>query len=278
METVQRHIAYGQKGRALRVLEKVIERDMPLFNNLASVQENRRIAWLYRIDLLRDWGRLSEALAWTCLECELHSENLAAQVLKDVLKESLHLQVNPNVQAPTAPAKPVHKDFWPGVAGMRDVKAVLERDIILPLRDRKMAEKFKVSLPRGVLLYGPPGCGKTFITRKLADVLRFDFLEIKPSHLASPYVHGGQEKIGKLFNEARRRAPALIFLDEIDAFIPNRQNQGVGYHYGAEVNEFLAQLNDCWKSKILVVGAPRISSRTWTLQCCARGGWTCTSL
>jgi len=92
MGKVQRYIAYGQKGRALRLVEKIIEYDMPLFYGLSDVQEDRRLAWLYRIDLLRDWGRLSEALAWTCLECELNPQNVAAQVLKELLKESLHLQ------------------------------------------------------------------------------------------------------------------------------------------------------------------------------------------
>lgn len=66
----QRYIATGQKTRALQILERVIEFDMPLFPDDAAIQEDRRLAWLYRIDLLREWGRLSEALAWTCLEKE----------------------------------------------------------------------------------------------------------------------------------------------------------------------------------------------------------------
>jgi SpoVK/Ycf46/Vps4 family AAA+-type ATPase len=258
MKKVQRYIAYGQKGRALQVLEKVIERDMPLFHQLPEVLENRRLAWLYRIDLLRDWGRLSEALAWTCLECELNPNNLAAQSLKEMLKEALHLQITSSDGNAQASPQRIDHGIWQGVAGMRGVKLVLENDIILPLRDREMAKKFKVRLPRGVLFYGPPGCGKTFIARKLADLLRFTFIEVKPSDLASTYVHGGQEKIGALFKEAKEKAPALIFFDEFDAFVPSRQNRGVGYHYGAEVNEFLAQLNDCWKSRILVLAATNL--------------------
>jgi SpoVK/Ycf46/Vps4 family AAA+-type ATPase len=258
MKKVQRYIAYGQKGRALQVLERVIERDMPLFHQLPEVLENRRLAWLYRIDLLRDWGRYSEALAWTCLECELNPSNLAAQSLKEMLKEALHLQLNPSDATAQGTPKKVDQGIWQGVAGMRGVKAELERDIILPLRDREMAKRFKVRLPRGVLFYGPPGCGKTFIARKLADILRFAFIEVKPSDLASTYVHGGQEKIGALFKEGKEKAPALLFFDEFDAFVPSRQSRGVGYHYSAEVNEFLTQLNDCWKSGILVLAATNL--------------------
>jgi len=57
MADLQKLIAYGEKARALKLLEKVIEQDMPLFQNVSSIQESRHIAWLYRIDLLRDWGR-----------------------------------------------------------------------------------------------------------------------------------------------------------------------------------------------------------------------------
>ena len=258
MRKVQRYIAYGQKGRALQALEKIIEHDMPLFHQLPEVLEDRRLAWLYRIDLLRDWGKLSEALAWTCLECELNPNNLAAQALKEMLKESLHLQIKSADETIGESPRKVDQGIWHGVAGMRGVKTVLERDIILPLRDRERAKRFKVRLPRGVLFYGPPGCGKTFVARKLADLLRFAFIEVKPSDLASTYVHGGQEKIGALFKEAKEKTPALIFFDEFDAFVPSRQNRGVGYHYGAEVNEFLSQLNDSWKSGILVLAATNL--------------------
>jgi len=252
----ERYIASGQKTRALRLLERVIEYSMPLFPNSLELQEDRRLAWLYRIDLLREWGRLSEALAWTCLECELNPQNVTALVLKENLKEALNLHAQQG-QPPVGKKekKALEPELWVGVAGMREVKLILERDVILPLRNRELYRHYKVDLPNGVILYGPPGCGKTFIARKLAAILKLDFLETKPSDLASTYVHGGQQRIRALFESAKKHAPAIVFLDELDGMLPNRAEQGISHHYQSEVNEFLVQLNECSKRKILIIGA-----------------------
>ena len=90
-------------------------------------------------------------------------------------------------------------------------------------------------LPNGILPYGPPGCGKTFIARKIAEKLGFNFVEVKPGDLASTYVHGTQEKIKAVFAEAAANAPTILFFDELDAFTPKRE--AAGHHYSAEVNE-----------------------------------------
>ena len=72
--------------QALRLLEHVIEDDLPLFDLDQEIEADRRVAWLCRIDLLREMGRFTEALAWACLECELRPDNVAAQAVKDELK------------------------------------------------------------------------------------------------------------------------------------------------------------------------------------------------
>jgi transitional endoplasmic reticulum ATPase len=73
---------------------------------------------------------------------------------------------------------------------MRELKLTLENDILMPFLEPEIYKRYKVPLPNGILFYGPPGCGKTFIARKLASMLKSNFIDLKPSDLASIYVHG----------------------------------------------------------------------------------------
>ncbi|OGU18621.1 MAG: hypothetical protein A2X85_17435 [Geobacteraceae bacterium GWF2_54_21] len=140
------------------------------------------------------------------------------------------------------------------IAGMHELKETLYHDVILPLTEKELYEQYKVSVPNGMLLYGPPGCGKTFIAQKFADEVGYNFITINPSDLASIYVHGTQEKIGKLFSEAREKAPTIIFIDEVDAILPKREGD-LQHSYASEVNEFLAQMTECGKAGIFIIAA-----------------------
>ncbi len=140
------------------------------------------------------------------------------------------------------------------IAGMNELKDTLYQDIILPLNDKELYEQYKVSIPNGMLLYGPPGCGKTFIAQKFAEEINYNYVELKPSDLASIYVHGTQEKIAKLFNDAKEKAPTIIFIDEVDAILPNREGN-LSQSYASEVNEFLAQMTECHQHGIFIIAA-----------------------
>ncbi|MGI6132203.1 MAG: ATP-binding protein [Bacillota bacterium] len=142
------------------------------------------------------------------------------------------------------------------VAGMRDLKAMLTTDVIEPLLNPEKFKKFKLGVPNGILLYGPPGCGKTFIVKKLAEQLGYNFIEMNPSSVATSYVHGAVGNIGKVFEMARLKAPSIVFIDEIEGLVPKREELSSSADIKKEeINEFLLQLNNAGASKILVVGA-----------------------
>lgn len=140
------------------------------------------------------------------------------------------------------------------VAGMEDLKAQLQSDVIDLLWHPEEAKDLGLSIPNGLLFYGPPGCGKTFFAEKFAEEAGFNYQYIKCSDVASPYIHGGQGKIAAIFESARKEAPTILFFDEIDAMIKDRSKQ-TNVSEAGEVNEFLAQLNNCGQDGVLVIGA-----------------------
>jgi len=138
------------------------------------------------------------------------------------------------------------------IAGMQDLKNMLNQKVIFVLKNKELAERYKLTPPNGMLLYGPPGCGKTFFAEKFAEETGFNFLMVKSSDLASIFIHGSQEKIGKLFKQAEKKAPAVLCFDEFDALVPDRSHVDNPSMSG-EVNEFLSQLNNCSKKGIFVI-------------------------
>ncbi len=138
------------------------------------------------------------------------------------------------------------------IAGMQELKEMLAKRVIFVLKDTERSQKYRITPPNGMLLYGPPGCGKSFFAEKFAEETGFNFIMVKASDLGSIYVHGTQGKIADLFKTAEKSAPTVLCFDEFDAFVPNRSGWG-GEHQGGEVNEFLTQLNNCSKRGIFVI-------------------------
>lgn len=139
------------------------------------------------------------------------------------------------------------------VAGLEDVKNVLRRNVMFVLQNEDKAERYGLKAPNGMLLYGPPGCGKTFVAEMFAEESGLNFKMVKASDLGSSYIHGTQGKIAELFAEARAKAPMVICFDELDGMIPNRSEVHSEFSAG-EVNEFLSQLNNCSDRGIFVIG------------------------
>lgn len=139
------------------------------------------------------------------------------------------------------------------VAGMDELKSELTKRVIWVLRDISIAKEYRIKPPNGMLLYGPPGCGKTYFAKKFAEETGFNYMLVNGSDLGSTLVHGTQIKIAELFKKAEESAPTVLCFDEFDAFVPKRGERGSEYQ-ADEINEFLAQLNNCSEKGIFVIG------------------------
>jgi transitional endoplasmic reticulum ATPase len=108
------------------------------------------------------------------------------------------------------------------VGDMADVKQSLTETVLWPLQYPDSFSRLGIAPPRGVLLYGPPGCGKTFLVRALAGSGRLNVLSVKGAELMDKWVGESERAVRDLFARARQAAPTLVFLDEVDALAPRR--------------------------------------------------------
>lgn len=138
------------------------------------------------------------------------------------------------------------------VAGMDDLKTLFRRDFIRIVRNPKVAQAYGIKPSNCTLLYGPQGCGKTFIAEKAAQESGLKYKIVNPSELGSIYVHGSQQKIAELFAEAEKNGPMILIFDEFDAIVPKRDSDLNG-NQANEVNEMLTQLNNCASRGIYVL-------------------------
>lgn len=195
---------------------------------------------------------LSKALA-TQLEDRFESANEFIQAINGELLVQMSEEKIPEKK----PKSDVIKkgNGFSAIAGMEELKETIRVDIIDALNKKQEYEEYGLSIPNGMLLYGPPGCGKTFFAEKMAEEIGFSFYQIKPSDIQSKWVNASQENIKNLFDEARENAPSIIFIDELDALVPDRDTSNISHMNTAAVNEFLAQMNNCGEDGLFVVGA-----------------------
>lgn len=140
------------------------------------------------------------------------------------------------------------------IAGLDDLKNEMRRSVIDVLQNPEKAERYGAKLPNGMVLYGPPGCGKTFFAKHFAEEVGFNFILSTPSTLKSRYVNATQENIAKMFEDAEKNAPTIIFIDEINELLPNRDSDSHEMAKSA-VNEMLAQMDRTGEKGIFIIGA-----------------------
>jgi len=116
----------------------------------------------------------------------------------------------------------IPKVKWKEVGGLKDVKQSLKEAVEWPLKNPDSFKNLGIKPPKGILMYGPPGCGKTHIVKALANESGVNFISVKGPQLLSKWVGESEKHIRETFKRARQVAPTIIFFDEIDALAPKR--------------------------------------------------------
>lgn len=142
------------------------------------------------------------------------------------------------------------------VGGLHDVKKAIEMKIIKPFTSPGLFQKFRKKVGGGILLYGPPGCGKTYIARATAGECQAQFMTVHISDVLDPYLGVSEQKLHDLFSSARASKPCILFFDEIDALGFNRGKMS-NDTMRTVIDALLAEIEgvDADTDRILVVGA-----------------------
>jgi transitional endoplasmic reticulum ATPase len=177
-----------------------------------------------------DMSALSRETAMKALRRYLPQINLEEERIPPAVLEKMEIKMDDFTSAykevtPTAMREvyiEVTTVHWDDAGGLEDVKQHLKESVEWPIKTPEMFTKLGIKPPKGILLYGPPGCGKTLLARAVATESEANFISIKGPEVFSKWVGESEKAIREVFRKARMAAPAVIFFDEMDSLAPRR--------------------------------------------------------
>jgi SpoVK/Ycf46/Vps4 family AAA+-type ATPase len=243
----------GAKGRAIALYQKAIESLLQLVQlypeySLNKVYIQRAIAYQERIKALQ--GAVSAADMQMAFDNKGEGERTTEGGKSSY--EELIVSEKPNVN-------------WEEVVGLDTAKKAIKEAIVYPVQ---RPDLFPLGWPRGILLFGPPGCGKTLIAAAVATELDATFYSIDAASIMSKWLGEAEQNVAKLFGSARKSSndgkPAIVFVDELDSLMGQHQNE-----VGGEIrvrNQFLKEMDGIVdKGKNLHVYVIGATNKPWDL-------------
>jgi SpoVK/Ycf46/Vps4 family AAA+-type ATPase len=250
----------GNKGRAITLYQKAIESLLQLVQlypeyGLNKVYVQRAIAYQERIKALQ--GSVSP----TDVRKEMQRE--AEEAGGTGVEKATPDDAKDNTEELVVTEKPMVR--WEEVVGLDTAKKAVKEAIVYPVQ---RPDLFPLGWPRGILLFGPPGCGKTLLAAAVATEIDANFYSIDAASIMSKWLGEAEQNVAKLFNSARKSAndgkPAIVFVDELDSLMGNHANE-----VGGEIrvkNQFLKEMDGIMdKGKALHVYVIGATNKPWDL-------------
>ena len=174
-------------------------------------------------------------------------------VIEDDFRDALKLIEPSSLREVMAEIPDIH---WDDIGGMEDVKRELRESVELPLLKPEVFKKLGIRAPKGFLLYGPPGVGKTLLAKAVANESNANFISVKGPEVLSKWVGESEKAVREIFKKAKQVAPSIVFLDEIDSIAPRRGGGGDSGVTERIVNQLLTSMDGVEVLQgVVVIGA-----------------------
>ncbi|KAI8981572.1 P-loop containing nucleoside triphosphate hydrolase protein [Pilobolus umbonatus] len=172
-----------------------------------------------------DIASLCREAGLKCIKRCAHSDHLDLRVNLQDMKEAMN-EIRPSAMREIMLEVP--KVYWNDIGGQADIKQRLKESIEWPLQHPEAFQQLGIRPPKGILLYGPPGCSKTLMAKALATEAGSNFIAVKGPELFSKWVGESEKAVHEVFRKARAASPSIVFFDEIDALTVKRGSTGDG--------------------------------------------------
>jgi cell division protease FtsH len=140
------------------------------------------------------------------------------------------------------------------LAGRPELEQFINEHVVDIIENEARYKALGIDFPSAIILHGPPGCGKTYAVERLVDYLGWPSFQIESSSVASPWIHDTSKKIAEVFDKAIQNAPSVLVIDEMEAYLADRQSgAGSSHHRVEEVAEFLRRIPEAIKNHVLIV-------------------------
>ncbi|MCR5660082.1 MAG: AAA family ATPase [Bacteroidales bacterium] len=250
-ETVDLRTLDGDRQKIADTLKKVRKQELVLETEEVKIPDYMK-AILMKALAKKPEDRFASAAEFAQALFEQVMPELAKRMEDEEAKPQAEQEAQDN-SGPTITFKKGSGSGFDNVTGRDELKEQLRKEVLFALQNPEKAKLYKLPAINGVLLYGPPGCGKSLVLESFAEELGFNYSIIKGVEMGHIYQQGVLDNLQRVFDAAEIKAPFVLCFDELEFIAPNPNGEGEEGNITPQVSALFGMMNDCSKKGILVV-------------------------